>query len=262
MPKSRVVLLVAALWSLLLIAPGGVGAVRAAAEDKAAAKPIKALLVTGGCCHDYANQKNILSEGISKRAGAPVEWTIAHEGDKREHKNSIYSKPDWWKGFDVVVHDECYGFVDDDAFVEAIAKAHADNKVPVVAIHCAVHSYRKAKTRAWSEMLGIRSEAHGKRNDIAVTYTNKDHPITAGLKDWTSPTDELYNNIKVYEKTTPLANGKQGDDEAIVAWTNDHQGTRVFVTTLGHTNDTVGSDDYLNLVTRGLLWTIGRLDTK
>src|SRR2546423_1352143 len=43
-----------------------------------AAEPIKALMITGGCCHDYEQQKKILSEGISARAN--VTWTIIHEG--------------------------------------------------------------------------------------------------------------------------------------------------------------------------------------
>lgn len=249
---TRRVMLIAVLCSLMS-APGG-------AADKSSAKPIRALFITGGCCHDYKNQKNILTEGISART--PVQWTIEYEGEKREHKHSIYSKPDWWKGYDVIVHDECFGFVDDDAFVEAIVKAHVDNHVPVVAIHCAVHSYRKAKTRAWSEMLGIRSEAHGKRNDITVIYTATDHPITKGLEGWTSKDDELYNNIRIYDKTTPLARGKQGQAESVVAWTNDFHGIRVFVTTLGHTNETVSDPHYLDLVTRGLLWTIGRLEPR
>jgi type 1 glutamine amidotransferase len=229
---------------------------------KESPRPVRALLITGGCCHDYNNQKDILTKGISARsAGAGgIEWTIEHEGTKREHRHSIYSKPDWWKGYDVIVHDECFGFVDDDAFVDGIVKAHADARLPIVAIHCSAHSYRKAKTRTWSEMLGIRSEAHGPRNDIAVTYAKSDHPITRGLASWTSPKDELYNNIKVYEKTAPLATGKQGDAEAIVAWTNDFNGVRVFVTTLGHTNETVSDPNYLDLVTRGLLWSVGKLE--
>jgi type 1 glutamine amidotransferase len=249
-------LMLRAILCLLLLASGG----PTSAETKDKPKPIRALLITGGCCHDYTNQKDILTKGISARSAVPIDWTIVQEGDKREHKHSIYGKPEWWKGYDVVVHDECFGFVEDDAFVEGIVKAHTENKVPLVAIHCAVHSYRKAKTRAWSEMLGIRSEAHGPRNDIAVAYTAKDHPITKGLKNWVSPMDELYNNLKVYEKTTPLATGKQGDVEAVVAWTNEYHGTRVFVTTLGHANETVGSGEYLELVTRGLQWAVGRSD--
>src|SRR5213594_3971200 len=51
-----------------------------------AAEPLKALLITGGCCHDYAAQKKTLTEGISARAN--VVWTIVHEGDgdAKEHK--------------------------------------------------------------------------------------------------------------------------------------------------------------------------------
>ena len=93
------------------------------AEDTA---PIRALMVCGGCCHDYEHQKVILSEGISKRAN--VVWTIVHEGiptkedDMRKYRVSIYEKEGWDKGYDVVLHNECFGFVDDNAFVERITK--------------------------------------------------------------------------------------------------------------------------------------------
>src|SRR5690242_12222006 len=89
-----------------------------------AAEPLRALLITGGCCHDYEAQKKILSEGISARAN--VTWTIIHEGtsDSKDTKFSIYNKPDWAKGFDVVVHNECSGFVTNVDWVEHIARAH------------------------------------------------------------------------------------------------------------------------------------------
>ena len=48
---------------------------------------------------------------------------------------------------------------------------------------------------------------------------------------------------------------------AVVAWTNRYNGkTRVFGTTLGHNNDTVADPRYLDLVTRGLLWSVDKLD--
>src|SRR5580765_7558691 len=82
-------------------------------------KPLRALMVCGGCCHDYEAQKKILSEGITARAN--VEWTIVHEGvpvkggtDARDVRVSIYEKPDWSKGYDIVVHNECFGAVNDD----------------------------------------------------------------------------------------------------------------------------------------------------
>src|SRR5678815_3912962 len=118
----------------LCVAIGLAGA--AAAAD--AVKPLKALLVCGGCCHDYPNQKHILSEGISARAN--VEFTIVHEGDDRTNRVSIYEKPGWWKGYDVIVHNECFGYVDDNKFVENIAAAQKAG-VPAVMLHCSTHSY-------------------------------------------------------------------------------------------------------------------------
>ena len=46
-----------------------------------------------------------------------------------------------------------------------------------------------------------------------------------------------------------------------MAWTNIYKGkTKVFGTTLGHNNDTVADARYLDLVTRGLLWSCDKLD--
>ena len=82
------------------------------AADDTSTKPIRGLLVIGGCCHDYAKQKDILTKGIS--AHANVQWAIAYDPDKgTKHKNPVYDSPDWAKGFDVVVHDECCADVKD-----------------------------------------------------------------------------------------------------------------------------------------------------
>ena len=108
--------------------------------------PLKVLMVAGGCCHDYAKQKTILSEGISKRAN--IEFVIVHESTGKKHRNSAYTKEDWAKGFDAVLHNECYGDVRDDAFIESISQAHKEG-LAGVALHCSAHSYRHAKTDEW-----------------------------------------------------------------------------------------------------------------
>jgi type 1 glutamine amidotransferase len=245
-----------------MLVPPAVSRAEPTKETKKDDKTIRALLICGGCCHDYAHQKDILAKGINDRVGGNVEWTIKYEGTDRNHKHSIYSQPEWWKGYDVIVHDECFGFVNDVPFVEGIVKAHEEAHLPIVALHCSLHSYRKANTMAWSEMLGIRSYEHDKRAPIAVTFVAKDNEIVKGLEDWTSPPDELYNNVKVYDKTVALAKGKQnqakGEIEAIVAWTSEFKGNRVFCTTLGHGNDTVSDPRYLDLVTRGMLWALNK----
>jgi type 1 glutamine amidotransferase len=105
-----------------------------------------------------------------------------------------------------------------------------------------------------------------------VTYTDKDSVITKGLENWTTVNEELYNNItgKLEDTAKEIAKGKQvvknkeGKEtpvETIVAWTNTYNGkTRVFGTTLGHNNATVGDAKYLSLITRGLLWSVDKLN--
>ena len=93
---------------------------------------------------------------------------------------------------------------------------------------------------------------------------DKESPITKGLEDWTTVNEELYNNIagKLLDTAQPLARGKQGKSDFVVAWTNTYnkQDASVFATTLGHNNDTVADARYLDLVTRGLLWSVDKLN--
>lgn len=224
-------------------------------------KPIKALMVAGGCCHDYVSQTNIIAKGISVRAN--VEWTIVHEGEKsRDHEVSIYNNPYWAKGFDVVVHNECFGGVTNVALVNRIAKAH-ENGMPAVMLHCSTHSYRLAKTDEWRKTLGQSSFSHEKRRDLVVENLKPEHPIMKGFPvKWEDPNDELYKNEKLWPNVVPLAKayGEDTKKDHVVIWTNSHGKGRVFATTLGHTNETMESPVYLDLVTRGMLWAVGRLE--
>lgn len=234
----------------------------AASTDEA--KPLKVLMITGGCCHDYENQKLILAEGISGRAN--VEFTIVHEegpeGKKdKTHKISIYEKADWAKGYDVVLHNECFGAVTDVAFVENIAKPHF-NGVPAVMLHCSTHSYRAAQTDEWRKCVGQTSMKHEKNRDLKVRNVAEDHPVMKGFpKEWLDPKDELYENIKLWENFKPLgtAYGEDTKKDHHCIWTNQYGGARVFGTTLGHNNSTMEDPVYLDLVTRGLLWACGKL---
>ena len=46
------------------------------------AEPIKALLITGGCCHDYDAQREIIPAAVDFYSKLPVEWTIYHQRTK------------------------------------------------------------------------------------------------------------------------------------------------------------------------------------
>jgi putative membrane-bound dehydrogenase-like protein len=229
-----------------------------ASVGHAETKPLKALLVAGGCCHDYAKQHLILSQGIQARANVQVDvvWT----DDKSVNPPlPLYDNPDWAKGYDIIIHDECAAGVKDMALVKRILDVH--QTIPAVHLHCAMHSFRTG-TDAWFKHLGIQSAAHGPQEPIAITFVDKEHPITKPLADWTTIKEELYNNVNLFDGH-PLAMGKQvvkgKDVDYVVAWTNEKQGARSFSTTIGHNNDTVADARYLDLVTRGLLWAMDKL---
>jgi type 1 glutamine amidotransferase len=231
-------------------------------------KPLKVLLLTGGCCHDYAAQKDILKEGLEKRANLVVDHV--YSADKSTAPAlGIYGKPNWASGYDVIIHDECAADIKDLATVEAVLQPHLDG-VPGVNLHCAMHSYRTS-TPVWFQYLGIQSSNHGAQLPIAISFEKNSSPIVSGMSDWTTGNEELYNNVKVFESVKVLARGQQGParvaEEAggksgpIVVWTSEYgpKKTRVFSTTLGHNNQTVADSRYLDLVSRGVLWAAGRL---
>ncbi len=230
----------------------------AASLGHAETKPLKALLVAGGCCHDYAKQHLILSQGIQARANVQVDvvWT---DDKSVTPPLPLYDNPDWAKGYDIIIHDECAAGVKDMALVKRILDVH--QTIPAVHLHCAMHSFRTG-TDVWFKHLGIQSASHGPQEPIAITFVDKEHPITKPLADWTTIKEELYNNVNIFDGH-PLAMGKQvvkgKDVDYVVAWTNEKVGARSFSTTIGHNNDTVADARYLDLVTRGVLWAMDKL---
>ena len=226
----------------------------------AESRPLRALLVCGGCCHDYPVQKDVLKRGIEARARVIVD-TVQQGGVSKESQIPLYANRDWAKGYDVVIHDECFGAVADTNWISRILAPHRAG-LPGVNLHCAVHSYRAAPGDLWQEYLGLRSMKHGKAAPILIRTVEKQHPIIQGLgwRDWLTGNEELYNNVKVFPSATVLQRGVQGDEDCAITWVNRYGSTRVFSTSLGHFNETVSDERYLDLVTRGVLWACDRLD--
>ena len=241
-----------------------------------APKPLKILLITGGCCHDYKVQKDILKKGIEARANAVVDQI--HTDDKgTKPPLAILGNPDYAKGYDLVLHDECAADITDVGMIEGVLKPHRDG-IPGVNLHCAMHSYRfgdyakpvatGADNARWYEYLGLQTIRHGSQTPIAITFAADASPITKGMENWTTINEELYNNIKVWDGATALARGKQGagdkpgDNDTVIVWTNEYgpKKARVFSTTIGHNNSTVEDSRYLDLVTRGVLWACDKIE--
>lgn len=224
-------------------------------------KPLKALLVTGGCCHEYAKQKDILKKGLEARI--MVELSHVHTDDTTtKARFDLYDNPEWFKGYDIILHDECTSDVIEEKYVFNILNAHKAG-LPAVNLHCAMHSYRLKGMDDWFQFVGIQSNAHDAQKPIEITFIEKGNPITKTLENWTTVNEELYNNLKLFPTAKPLARGRQDlgkrVDDYVVVWTNQYGKGKVFSTTLGHNTETVADARYLDLVARGVLWACDKL---
>jgi type 1 glutamine amidotransferase/nicotinamidase-related amidase len=137
---------------------------------------------------------------------------------------------------------------------------------PVVGVRTASHSFQN-----WLEfdklVLGCNYGRHyGSGKDgvkTTITAASKDaasHPILRGIplnETWQS-TASLYRVTPLLQGTTPLLQGKwQDQPPEPVAWTNTHNGGRVFYTSLGHSDD-FKDPRFRKLLTNGILWALDK----
>ena len=230
----------------------------ACAEDA----PIRILLVTGGCCHDYQFQTAQLKKALSNDKIA-AEWTVVNEGGRgTKAQISFYDNKDWAKGYDVVIHNECFANTADEDYIRQITKPHKDGANAVV-IHCAMHTYRAAKIDDWREFLGVTSRRHEHQSRYAVKSAAPKHPIMQDFpKDYKTPKDELYVIEKVWPKTKVLATSVSEKNQKLypVMWTNQYGKARVFGTTYGHSRETFADATYLKVISKAIQWSAGRLE--
>jgi len=266
-------------WSLAVVAATSILLLADGCKKAEPPKPLRLLLVTGGCCHDYTKQKGILKAGLEARANVVVDIQYTSDTTTKAPL-PILGNPNYADGYDLVIHDECVSDVSDPKLVESVLKPHLGG-LPGVNLHCAMHSYRIGDPKDpvtlgtphgyWFEYLGLQSSRHDAQKPIAISFTDKESPIVKGFSDWTTIHEEHYNNVHVFDTAHALAHGKQElpqkdgsvkTNDFVVVWTNEYgpKKTRVFSTTIGHNNETVSDPRYLDLVTRGVLWATGHLN--
>src|SRR5678816_1695327 len=146
---------------LLLLAVCGAlasSSTASAAEKLYSGKPIRALIITGGCCHNYNFQADAMTNGLSQQAD--FEWTVVNEGGNgTKGEIDLYKNVDWAKPYDVIIHNECFADTTNANYIRNITAAHKAGK-PAVVIHCAMHTYRSWKADDWREFLGVTSRMH------------------------------------------------------------------------------------------------------
>ena len=254
-------------FSVAALGQGALGQGTAAdrqSESQAAAankrEPLKILLITSGCCHDYDFQTKSMQLALKNR-GVEALWDVVNEGGSgTDAQIDLYKDPKWAEGYDVVIHNECFASTADPDYIRGITGAHHAGTGAVV-IHCAMHTYRAATIDDWREFLGVTSRRHEHQSRYKVDVVAKDHPIMVDFPDGhVTALDELYVIEKVWPNAEVLATStseKTGEVHPVF-WTNLYGQGRVFGTTYGHSNETFQDEAFLGALTRGTLWAARR----
>jgi type 1 glutamine amidotransferase len=217
-------------------------------------RPLKVLWCTGGGFHDFKGLTPLLNESIQKYAN--VRFDVSDD-------YKAWAKKDFADGYDAVVYFFSYHDKEAQPVVDNLAATIRAGK-PALVIHGTLHAFRELGPGrdAYCEAIGLTSVAHDPKRPLATKKVT-DHPILSAWPDgWKTPSDELYQNVKVWPGATPLltAYSETSRRDHVVAWVNQYGTGRVFGTSLGHDKETAAQDSYHRLLADGLLWACDKLD--
>jgi type 1 glutamine amidotransferase len=233
------------LFPLLLAVLAGC----AAPGTHAAAHKIKVLVLTGG--HGFK------AEPFFKLfADNPeITFTNAAQGKAAE----AYDRDDLFTYDAIVLYDAPSNITDAQ---KARFLALFDKGIGVIVLHHAYLAYPMwleyeriagGKYVYLNEQMtnGITSSTYKGGVDIPVTVVAKDHPVTAGLHDFTVH-DELYYNMHMIGNSIPLL--KTGDEW--LAWYRTEKNSRVVGTILGH--GCYDDANFRKLIAQSIRWVARR----
>lgn len=243
-------------WLLLLSTVAGFASAESARPNK-----LKVLVVTGG--HGFkAEPFAKLFNDDPEIVATFVHHTLANKSEAPVA--DAYDRADL-SGYDVVVLYDAPREMTDAQKARFLAMF--DKGVGVIVLH---HAYLAHPM--WSEyeriaggkyvylaeqmVNGIKSSNYTRDMvDIPVTIAAKDHPTTAGLKDFVLH-DELYTNMHMVGAVTPLL--KTGDE--LLAWTRQEKKSRVVGTILGHGPSAYEDPNFRRFLWQSIRWVAqGRL---
>ena len=221
------------------------------AGEKPAPAKIKALLITGGGYHDY----KALNPVLTKKVGALVNASFEVKYGLGTLKN-----PQFADGFDVVIYNFCFADEKNKELIDNALKVTRDGK-PTLLVHCAMHTFMPSDE--WTDCCGMRTRVHDPYRAFSIIKADKTHPIVKTLPDqWPTTGDELYQTIKLGDRSTALFKGKvdKSISEHVVCWVSTYGKGKVFATTLGHDLKTTNLPEFHRLLANGLLWACDKLD--
>jgi uncharacterized protein len=226
---------------------------------------IQVLIITGQNVHDWRGTTPLLKKVLEDTKKFEVRIVEEFRG----------AGPEMLANYDVAIVNY-YNRGDKDRWGERAEKALEDfvrAGKGLVIYHLSLGAfdgwteYEKMSGGNWRPNNGHHSAAHPFTVDIKDTS----HPITAGLKSFAVPNDELYANLRWQPQGAYHVLATAYDDHVLyngrarqpvpgpgihqpILWTTDYGKGRVFVTTLGHGPAEVATTVFAVTFARGAEW--------
>jgi type 1 glutamine amidotransferase len=156
-----------------------------------------------------------------------------------------------------------------DAGDKATIQKYLDDGKGIVILHHAIAAnqhwpwwYREA-TGGELIQLGVPGVKRSRLKQFPVQRITPvgDHPIVRGLKPFVFPRDEVFVDMWVSPRITPLLKSDDPDlgSNNTIAWVGVHPTGKIAFYQSGHTPWACASPDYQEIVHRMVLWAGGRL---
>jgi uncharacterized protein len=221
---------------------------------------VAVLLLVGGPHHDKEGARDALLEAV--HAGAPdgIRFDVEMTDDL-----SVLARGDLHRFHVIANYTTGRQLTRDQA--AALLRA-VEGGTGFAGIHGATVTFRE--TESYNALVGSIFLRHPKFGDVSVKVTDREHPITRGLADFTVP-DELYviqavgGDFSRYRVlATAEATNRENPEELKdgvqpCTYLKEHGKGRVFYTGLGHDPRCFASESFRTIVGRGILWAAGRL---
>jgi len=208
-------------------------------------RPLEVLMIVGGGWHDYEKEPQQLANTLNKNKDINVRVTADLGILTGETADEI----------DVLMFNCCR---DDELTTrqrKVITNTIRKGK-GLVAMHCAFWSFQSWPE--WRKMLGGVVHKHDPFGPFGAVVVDQNHPITRGLPEQFTITDEPYLADERTEGQhvlvrTAKPHGGRDKPEAMV-WTQRYFGGRVFAIMFGHDVRSQTSSEFLTLLTNGIRW--------
>lgn len=220
---------------------------------------IKVLVITGGHGFERGPFFKMFSDNDA------IEFTAAEQAAPNA---TAYDREDLLN-YDVVVLYDMVQHITEPQ--KARLRSLFDRGIGLVVLHHALGSYQ-----TWPEYEriigghylepdpakpGTVTEAVGWQHDVdfPVVIVATNHPVTAGLRDF-SIHDEIYWGYRVGPEVTPLITTTHPKSGKPLGWARTQGRSRVVYLQLGHGREAFENPNYRRLVAQSIQWTARRTD--